>query len=356
MKWIVFSVVFAALAAIACGSLQSAKRSPAAAAAHAGITRTAGDDHRPTTPGPVAAEAAARASETPLGPPPQGARAHGRADESPLVDPQVLPTGQHSEDDVSNGEGQNPTSTKLMTYHTGAVQTTPRIYLVFWGPNWFTTGDPKGVANRLHYFYGGVGGSTWANVLKQYGSNYGTFSNPSAQYQGWIQDTTAVPATPTKTDMVNAALRAAARLNDNSYNAQYVIAMPWGVVDQTSTTKGWCGWHDYAYVNSTSWVTYTALPYTPYMDALGRGCGGGKVNGSSGTLDGVTIIAGHEYAETVNDPALNAWYDIDSSENGDKCAWTNLQNRTLANGYSFPMQPSWSNQWRNQYGYGCYYS
>ena len=89
-------------------------------------------------------------------------------------------------------------------------------------------------------------------------------------------------------------------------------------------------------------MTYTSLPYVPYMDSTGRGCGANKVNsGTAGKLDGVT---------------LDGWYDADGSENGDKCSWTNLQNRTFANGYSFTVQPSWSNQWRNQYGYGCYHS
>ena len=56
-----------------------------------------------------------------------------------------------------------------MSWRGGPVQTSPRIYLVLWGNSWTTTGDPNGVANRLHYFYDGVGGSSMANVLKQYG-------------------------------------------------------------------------------------------------------------------------------------------------------------------------------------------
>jgi hypothetical protein len=309
----------------------------------------------PTVPGPPAAPAAETASETPLGAPPEAGRARRRNSAAIAAD-KVPPAPDSSEvEDVEYGEAANPTSTKLLTYRGGAVQQSPRIYLVLWGPSWFTGGDPNGVAARLHYFYQGVGGSSWANVLKQYTSNYGTFGNPSGQYRGWLQDTTPVPQFPTMDEVAQAARRAAARVNDLSYNTQFVIAMPWGVVDQNSTLHGWCGWHNYTYVGS-SWITYTSLPYTPYMDTLGRGCGGGRVNGSNGKLDGVTIIAGHEYAESVNNPSLTAYLDADGSENGDKCSWTNLQNRTLANGYAFPVQPSWSNQWRNQYGYGCYYS
>ena len=144
-------------------------------------------------------------------------------------------------------------------------------------------------------------------------------------------------------------------MNDSNYNAQYIIATPWGVVDQYSTQKSFCAWHDWT-TSGSSWISYTSMPYMPYMDRLGRGCGGGKVNGNNGTLDGVTILASHEYAESVNDPGLNAWADVDGDENADKCSWVNIGNVKMANGYVFPLQPSWSNAWRNQYGYGCYYS
>jgi serine protease len=66
-----------------------------------------------------------------------------------------------------------------------------------------------------------------------------------------------------------------------------------------------------------------------------------------GYFDGYSIVAGHEYAEAVTDPGnqmgtQNGWNDITTSENGDKCAWTGLQNINL--GRSFAVQPLWSNE------------
>ena len=42
----------------------------------------------------------------------------------------------------------------------------------------------------------------------------------------------------------------------------------------------------------------------------------------NGTLDGVSIVEGHEYAETITDqnPA-GGWTDPSGSETGGKCAW-----------------------------------
>jgi serine protease len=297
-------------------------------------------------------------SETPKGKPPESAKAKRRTDNGTGKGYAAPKPGDHEEEEeVQNGESKNGYSTKQMLYHGGAVQTAPRIYLVFWGANWFSGGDPYGVANRLNLFYGGLGGSTYANVLKQFSSNYGSFTNPAGQYQGWIQDTSAIPANPTKADVAAAAKRAATRVNDYSYNTQFVVAMPWGYVDTFSTANKFCAWHDWTYASGSNWITFTSMPYIPYEDYLGRGCGQNYVNaGASGTLDGVTILASHEYAETVNDPSLNTWYDSDGSENADKCSWTNIAARQLANGYSFPVQPYWSNDWRTKYGYGCSYS
>ena len=266
------------------------------------------------------------------------------------------------EDEVGEAAGSG-TSTALMYSHGGSVQSSPRVYLVFWGSEWTNGGDPNGVANRLHYFLQGIGGSSWANPLKQYTSASGNFTNPTGQYRGWLRDTTALPTSPTQSQMAAAAARAAAYVGDYSYNAQFFVTLPNGHIDAYTSSARACAWHHYTYAGGNgSWVTYTALSYTPYVDRIYRSsynvsCGGGMVNGSAGTLDGVTINAGHEYAETVSDPGLNAWYDASglTGEVGDKCSWENLANRTLANGYSFPVQPLWSNSFRRTYGNGCLY-
>ena len=72
----------------------------------------------------------------------------------------------------------------------------------------------------------------------------------------------------------------------------------------------------------------------------GGSCGAGIVNPGN-VLDGVSIVEGHELAEAITDPLLNAWYDANGSEIGDICAWTGLANINL-NGSYFAMQPLWN--------------
>jgi hypothetical protein len=48
------------------------------------------------------------------------------------------------------------------------------------------------------------------------------------------------------------------------------------------------------------------------------------------SVDGWSIVTGHEYAEAVTDPDnflsdQDGWNDAQGNENGDKCAWTGTQ-------------------------------
>jgi serine protease len=245
----------------------------------------------------------------------------------------------------------------------GAVQTDPRVYLIYWG-DWST--DTYGVMNRLYNFYRGIGGSAWGKVMTQYQQNCtprtwtctGPYAgNPAAPFKGWYKDTTRpVPAMPTQAQInAEAVYWAQNWFHDTSYNAQYVVALPRGHGDTAFNAGTDCAWHDYAYIpGTTSWVTATALPYQPDN----RSCYMGTVNGSAGALDGVTIVAGHEYAESITDPGLNGWYDAVTKngglwENGDKCAGYQ-KNMTFSTG-TFPVTATWSNYYRYYHGQGCVY-
>lgn len=90
-------------------------------------------------------------------------------------------------------------------------------------------------------------------------------------------------------------------------------------------------------------VSYTNLPYMP--DA-GQSCGSNIISApkdETGTDEGVTIVEGHEYGESVTDPNPGAgWYNNEYGEIGDACAWTNIQNDKFRK-KSFTAQPMYSN-------------
>jgi serine protease len=269
-----------------------------------------------------------------------------------------------------------------------------RVYLVFWGKQWgkqasnaqgYATfsGDPKGVAPRLQAFFKGLGtaGETWSGVMTQYcqGIAMGATSCPSsAQHAAyptggalagvWVDTSVSAPGQASGHQIGSEAVAAATHFNNttaaSNRNSQYVIVSPTGTNPDNYKNQGFCAWHDYTAdsglgggpVGSPDGIlAFTNLPYIP--DA-GQSCGAGFVNkGAAGALDGVTIVEGHEYAETVTDeyPA-GGWTDPNGAENGDKCAWISSGQGASANLHvstgTFAVQTTWSNDFNGGAG-GC---
>ncbi|HEV2740720.1 MAG TPA: hypothetical protein VGU66_19315 [Candidatus Elarobacter sp.] len=235
--------------------------------------------------------------------------------------------------------GQRATqATSNLTYHGGPIQTNPKMYIVFWGSAWNGSGDPNGVANQMKNFLGIVGGSSWLNSVTQYTQSDGQHvGNQTGSLAGSYVDTTSSPPSrPSQSQMAAEAAKAAAKYGDYSASAAYIVALPHGIRPSGFGTQ-YCAYH------STTTAAGHTIAWTndPYLPDVGASCGAGSVN-NPGTLDGVSIVFGHEQGETETDPQPNSgWLDSGGAENGDKCAWTNLFNNPAAGGY--PTQPLWSN-------------
>jgi serine protease len=269
-----------------------------------------------------------------------------------------------------------------MTYYGGHVQVHPKEYLVYWG--WGQNGawpagtsctaetitegsltatlpcDPSTAGRYMANFLQQVGGTHWAGVSTQYYQANGQHvSNDSDILAGiWVDDSD--PNTLPKTNLNNAAgptntltvlaqeAQAAVQhfgITDLA-DANIVIVQPPGLSDPNAVSQGYCAFHDYTWPGIESNVyngvqqgmSYSNIPYQLAININGTNvCGENAVNsGSAGTLDGFSIVLGHEMEETVTDPGaedvvgstptyLGGWYDtVDANENGDKCAWVGL--------------------------------
>ena len=239
-------------------------------------------------------------------------------------------------------------ATNNLNYGGGPVQHSPKIYLIFWG--WSsasdTTHDPDGMATYLVNYFNALGGSNLGNVQTQYNDNSGYITNPHPEEAGVWYDSSSLPPTNYAESDIQAEANRAVSHFGYSADANYFVVTP-----HNYTTSGfgsqWCAFHN-SMSGTSGPVAYTDFPYVP--DA-GSGCGVGNVN-SPGTLDGASIVGGHEAVETITDPgAGNGWTDSTGAEIGDKCAWTNDQNVSMYGGATFPNQPEWSNAIS-----GCAYS
>ncbi|MDB5043918.1 MAG: hypothetical protein JWN27_4644 [Candidatus Eremiobacteraeota bacterium] len=241
-------------------------------------------------------------------------------------------------DTINSTGGRTTQATTPLLYHNGPIQTAPKIYVVFWGSAWNGSGDPSGVAAQLKAFYGVIGGGKWINSVTQYtqtgGAHVGNAGNIFAG--SYVDTTSSPPSRPSQSQMAAEAAKAAAHYGDYTASAAYIVAMPHGIKPSGFGTQ-YCAYHSSTSTGGST-IAWTNLPYMP--DA-GASCGAGSVN-SPGTLDGVTIVGGHEQGETETDPQPNSgWLDSSGAENGDKCAWVSLINNPAAGGY--PTQPLWSN-------------
>src|SRR5579863_2150061 len=260
-----------------------------------------------------------------------------------------------------------------------------KVYLVFYGSQWGTqgtnsngdvtlSGDPSGLAPYLQEFMKGLGtgNELWSGVMTQYcdGVATGAQTCPASNTEHvayptggalagvWVDESTASPQTATGHQLGVEAVNAAAHFGNTTAalnrDAQYVIISPTGTDPDNYQTQGFCAWHDYNGDSTLSGgpvtspygdIAFTNLPYIP--DA-GSSCGANFVN-ANGPLDGVSIVEGHEYAETITDQNPAGGYtDSSGSENGDKCAWitpgTSGGSFDLTTGTgTFAVQTTWAN-------------
>jgi hypothetical protein len=278
-------------------------------------------------------------------------------------------------------------STKCLHYRggiSGVGVTTGKelVYLVFWGSQWGTQGvnssgyatfshDKNGVAPDLQAFLKGLGtgGELWSGIATQYcqgaaiGATKCTTAMAHVAYPtggglaGVWEDSSALsPSASSAHQLAVEAEKAATHFGNmttaSNRDAQYVIVSPTGTDPDQYQQFGFCAWHDYSGDStmdgggaaSGPLVAFTNLPYIP--DA-GAGCGAGFVNPGN-QLDGVTIVEGHEYTETITDQfPSGGWTANKGYEIGDLCAWVTsgggrVQNITLTTGV-FAVQGMWSN-------------
>jgi serine protease len=270
----------------------------------------------------------------------------------------------------AHGKGGGSSTTSNLIYNGGTggigVETAPKIYLVFWGSQW-TNNDPSGEASLLESFLTAVGGSSWLNTVTQYcqGLPSGTiFCNGAGTPVGnqaymfaasWYDNGSAAPTKPTQSQIAAEAVRAAQYFGNTGSGSndttQYVIATANGY-NSSGFGKQYCAYHSYTTSNYGD-IAYTNLPY---ITDAGSSCGA-NFNGL-GPDAGITIVEGHEAAETMTDQfPSTGWLDSSGSEIGDKCAWISSgqgasADVTFPDGATYPVQSLWSNAFNGGSG-GC---
>jgi serine protease len=276
--------------------------------------------------------------------------------------------------EASRRAAQAPVSAATLVFGggvdgVGVTSGVPRVYLVFYGSQWTSGGDPGGAAAYLQRLFQGIGtgGEQWSGTMTQYcdgptvpqgASSCTPVNTPHVGYPDggalagvWFDTEAPSPASATPAQLAQEAVRAAQHFANlsaaaNRY-AHYLIVSPSGTHPDGFGNAGqnFCAWHDY----TPSRFGDIAYANMPYVSDLGSSCGTGFVNpGGAGALDGFSIVAGHEYAEILtNQNPPGGWTTPAGEETGDECAWIASgqgasANVAMGNG-AFAMQSTWSN-------------
>lgn len=302
-----------------------------------------------------------------------GAAPAGQAEQSPEGVAGVAHAMRPMGADDSTGQTRHPdTPPPPVCYGGGGggdpgVDTQPRVYLVFWGSQW-NNNDPSGEKSILQSFFNGIGGSEWNTTVTQYcqGVAYDTCSckglqaqtagNPANLLAGsWSDNASPAPSHPADSDFQTEVQNAAAYFHNTTStanrNAVYIIA----TATLNNSPKFGCAsnqicadhnyWNPQNGYGDLAWVDF---PYN--TDISNSSCCGYNFNGLGATA-GITIVAGHEFAEVETDPFPGGgWHEIPPNGTGeeiaDKCQFIQsgqgaVQNITLSTG-TFPVQSLWS--------------
>jgi PKD repeat protein len=225
--------------------------------------------------------------------------------------------------------------------HSGPVMHSVTTHVIYWDPSKDFTEKTQEVINGFFTSVAhdsGAPSNVWA-VAGQYTDSTGNAAYISA-FAGAPVDSAAYPASGCAVpagysvcltdEQLQTHLSAYILANKlpRGMTQQYFVLFPHKVV--TCLTAGvcsnnsFCAYH--SFIAGASKVIYSDIPFSLMDKENAKSCqadGYAKIQQPNADTTGFADVAlkytSHEYNEASTDPLLNAWYDKEGAENGDKC-------------------------------------
>ena len=214
-------------------------------------------------------------------------------------------------------------------YHGGPVMLgTTNVYYIWYG-NWTN----NTAVSLLTHLASSIGGSPYYNINTTYTNGSGSHVSNSVSFVASTTDNYSQTANLSDTGVRNVVSSAitSGRLPRDP-NGVYFVLTSADVNEASGFCTHYCGWHTHTSISSTD-IKYA---FVGNPDRCPSSCAAQTTspNGNPGA-DGMASILSHELEESVTDPDLNAWFDRQGAENGDKCAWTFGTVSRASNGSAF---------------------
>ncbi|HKV38008.1 MAG TPA: hypothetical protein VJX67_02255 [Blastocatellia bacterium] len=216
--------------------------------------------------------------------------------------------------------GGTSTVNPPLTYNGGPLINTPVIYFIWYG-NWNQSNGSDNPAGQqiLRDFANSIGGSPYFQLNTTYNAGGFTISG-NVTFGGEATDTGS-QGTRLRDSSILAIVNRAINNHLLPYNANgvYFVLTSTNISETSGFCSFYCGWHT-AGNASAGPVRYS---FVGNANRCLNGCAAQTTgpNGNAG-VDGMVSIVAHELEESTTDPNLDAWFDSQGAENGDKCAWT----------------------------------
>lgn len=259
---------------------------------------------------------------------------------SPVTASPMLPRGGVYAPTRQAGPNVAPLFPDVPYQCCGKVLIAPKFYLVFW--DYKKYGDADRLRPLLEAYTKNMGGSAHNNIEIQYYEETGKkktyITNPANQYGGSWDDESPIPKHPSDPQIAAEAVSAVAHFGFDP-NGVYVIATAHNHSEAGFGTD-WCSYHSDT-TSGKDKIPYANLPYMTDASDEGEKCLANIIpppKDESGKDEGMTIFAGHEYAETITDPyPFTAWTGP-QGEIADPCLTYTMANDPFGK-KSYTMQP-----------------
>ncbi|HWZ45183.1 MAG TPA: hypothetical protein VNW97_17030 [Candidatus Saccharimonadales bacterium] len=192
------------------------------------------------------------------------------------------------------------------------------VYVIWYG-NWNGTGsNTAATRTAIEHFFATIGNSAIEKVNSTYGDTTGNVSgNVSFGGSTIVSSTTNLTDTSLRSTVGNAI---SSRALPNDPNGVYFVLTSSNINETSGFCTQYCGFHTHATLSGSD-IKYS---FVGNVDRCPSGCeiqttGPNSAATGQGGIDGMANVISHELEETISDPDLNAWFDSNGQENGDKC-------------------------------------
>jgi hypothetical protein len=227
-------------------------------------------------------------------------------------------------------------SSNGILYHGGPVMHgTVNLYYIWYGAWNFPTDTTQTILNNFAQY---VGGTPYFNINKTYSD---TSPNPTP---GPVNGAVALGGSTMDSGSLGTSLSdqnvqdiVAAHLSNFNNgqpdpNGVYFVLTSQEVAETSGFCTQYCGWHTSAGINGTD-IKFGFVG-NPLRCPSACSAQTTSPNGNVGA-DGMANMLAHELAESVTDPDINAWFDRQGNENGDKCVWKFGTTKRLTSGAKY---------------------